>query len=1535
MGLPQTSVARQLLKSPSSGTLAILDQMAVRERSTSITDKARATASGSGDDDAAGAGGRLSTTAAPHRRASTTTPSVTGSSGEGSKLSSFSGGAFLPLIATKQGAFTSTPPGSLSKPAGSTLGASSGAGDAGSVSGLRASASLSSLPAAAAAAAAAAAEAEVANAAAAAAASHSASVAASALHLSMIRDQITALLNRTSQLVAPLGNEPFDLMTAANTMRADPTSCFYIPPKQSPLSPMSPGSSTAAGGRRPFSTSSSSSSSVDDAAEAVDSVLGVALSHVRAKATPVTALKEGEVHIFVEGQAVDGLGEYDPDHHVFTWTMKPMGLAEVLKSLAENAQGSFFLDDEYADRCLRGTIASPRTPLVLRSLHTHFTLAVVDAQPKLAEAQRRLLFFVNSLFMRLPRPPPVEAMPSWTVLTPFYSEDVLYSRSDLEKETEDGVSQLLYLQTIFPLEWGYFLERVGLDATAYAAGSATTTTIPHTHMVAARLWATHRGQTLCRTVDRMMAYEKAVQLLAELEAPAGQTQQQQQQPQNTRLSSPILSASPGRGAPILQQQQYHHHHHHHHQQQQQQQQQQSLAQQLTPRDIGWMKFNYVVACQVYGKQRKELDPKAADIDYLLMKHPNLRVAYIDQQRVLKKDPVTGKVSTEEQFFSVLIRARPSPTTAAATAATGTGAAGVAAGASGVGLSTSPHVAAGSSAVSPSVVAAAAAAAPGSGNVVIEEVFRVRLPGDPVLGEGKPENQNHAIIFTRGERIQAIDMNQDNSLDDGLKLRNLLGEFRTRDSLYSYPRGHPSTATMTEDGKPTTIVGFREHIFTGALSSIAQYMALQEATFVTLGQRVLADPLRARMHYGHPDLFDKLYFMARGGVSKASRALNLSEDIFAGYNTTLRGGTVGFAEYVQVGKGRDVGLQQLFKFEAKLAQGAAMQSLTRDVHRLGATLDIARLFTFCFGGLGFYIGNCFVIWALYGFLQARILLALFGADDPTAMAGTDTVAYWFGSFAFLLTLPVFTELGLEHGFRNATAQVARMLFTGGPLYYMFHMGTKFHFYQHTLLAGGATYRPTGRGFVTRHENFPEIFRFHCYSHFYYAAELFILLLVYAFVAPAGTSYAAITWPTWLITTSWLVGPFWFNPMAFEWTKTVADFQLFMTWMKRTEGDSDQCWIKWRQEEIAYLSNLAPLQSLLLCLTSTRHAILGVALMYAWDVPAELIFACVVFLGATLSTLGHMGSRVRLLRRQSGRMRALDAALVVGLVASVIFFINFFNIYGFRFAQTITCLFSILLISTTCLNIALVSGLSLPNSLDESEGSWVTQWCKLFDLAIGMSLLSVIALFSLIVVPGILQTRLMFHNAFSQGVLVDSLLRGTAKSKADKDKLDVAVATAATASATAKELSQLFIESRQSASSSTSTSTSTSKSSGSRGTVGGASSLPSPHRHGAQHGHDHDHRSLGGKGTSAKNLLADKVYSAASSPSSNKPLEGYGSFFTSSGSGEGAVASGVKKEEPGLTKRRKDAEDDDDDDDDGDGANHSDTDTEPEPDYAMRV
>ena len=64
-----------------------------------------------------------------------------------------------------------------------------------------------------------------------------------------------------------------------------------------------------------------------------------------------------------------------------------------------------------------------------------------------------------------------------------------------------------------------------------------------------------------------------------------------------------------------------------------------------------------------------------------------------------------------------------------------------------------------------------------------------------------------------------------------------------------------------------------------------------------------------MHYGHLDVFDRIFHITRGGISKASRIINISEDIYAGFNSTLRQGNITHHEYIQVGKGRDVGLNQ--------------------------------------------------------------------------------------------------------------------------------------------------------------------------------------------------------------------------------------------------------------------------------------------------------------------------------------------------------------------------------------------------------------------------------------------------------------------------------------------------------------------------------------------------------------------------------------------------------------------------------------------------
>lgn len=77
---------------------------------------------------------------------------------------------------------------------------------------------------------------------------------------------------------------------------------------------------------------------------------------------------------------------------------------------------------------------------------------------------------------------------------------------------------------------------------------------------------------------------------------------------------------------------------------------------------------------------------------------------------------------------------------------------------------------------------------------------------------------------------------------------------------------------------------------------------------------------------------------------------------AGFNSVLRRGYVTYQEYIQVGKGRDVGLIQISKFEAKVANGNSEQTLTRDLYRLGQRFDFFRMLSCYYTTIGFYFSN---------------------------------------------------------------------------------------------------------------------------------------------------------------------------------------------------------------------------------------------------------------------------------------------------------------------------------------------------------------------------------------------------------------------------------------------------------------------------------------------------------------------------------------------------------------------------------------------------
>jgi 1,3-beta-glucan synthase component. len=176
-----------------------------------------------------------------------------------------------------------------------------------------------------------------------------------------------------------------------------------------------------------------------------------------------------------------------------------------------------------------------------------------------------------------------------------------------------------------------------------------------------------------------------------------------------------------------------------------------------------------------------------------------------------------------------------------------------------------------------------------------------------------------------------------------------------------------------------IVGMREHIFSHLGGAVAHFAAANEFVFGTIVQRFLTWPLRARFHYGHPDVWDKTWALTSGGISKSSKTLHVSEDIFGGFNTVLRGGGIEYYEFIHCGKGRDMGFTAVNGFETKISAGNSLQCCSRDLYRLGKSFDLFRLFSMFFSGSGFYMTTMFTLWAVYMFAYGQLLHALCGAE----------------------------------------------------------------------------------------------------------------------------------------------------------------------------------------------------------------------------------------------------------------------------------------------------------------------------------------------------------------------------------------------------------------------------------------------------------------------------------------------------------------------------------------------------------------------------
>jgi hypothetical protein len=329
-------------------------------------------------------------------------------------------------------------------------------------------------------------------------------------------------------------------------------------------------------------------------------------------------------------------------------------------------------------------------------------------------------------------------------------------------------------------------------------------------------------------------------------------------------------------------------------------------------------------------------------------------------------------------------------------------------------------------------------------------FRLPCPGNPVadgIGEGKPHNQLNANLFARGRVLQTIDMNQEAYFESLLLLPNALSLILPREGPGGSDSATRGAAYGAASHRPLVCLGLREHIYTGTLSTPSFFMAQQEQLFGTLWQRVMASPLRARLHYGHPDLFDTVWFATRGGTAKGSATINVSEDMFAGFTCALRGGESGHVNFLPVGKGRDVGMLQIYTFEAKISGGTAISATTRDTFRAFSSADAARLLSFFFTGVGFYIVNVFIVFSLMVLLYYFSFLSLTGAliaiqqSNAVYLVGNVSILQWVLQLGLLSVFPLAVLYTLEHGLVKAARRICGLFASLSPLFFIFEIQTK--------------------------------------------------------------------------------------------------------------------------------------------------------------------------------------------------------------------------------------------------------------------------------------------------------------------------------------------------------------------------------------------------------------------------------------------------------------------------------------------------------------
>ncbi|KAK7833883.1 callose synthase 3 [Quercus suber] len=530
--------------------------------------------------------------------------------------------------------------------------------------------------------------------------------------------------------------------------------------------------------------------------------------------------------------------------------------------------------------------------------------------------------------------------------------------------------------------------------------------------------------------------------------------------------------------------------------------------------------------------------------------------------------------------------------------------------------------------------------------------------------------------------------------------------------------------------------------------------------------------KVRFHYGHSDVFDRLFHLTRGGVGKASK----------GFSTTLREGRVTHHEYIQVGKGRDVGLGQITMFEAKMATGNGEQTLSRDIYRLGQRFDFFRMLSVYFTTVGFYFSTLLTVLTVYVFLYGRLYLILSGLEKELSTERDlqnkplkeALASQAFVQIGFLLSLPTMMQTSLESGFRSALTdfilmQLPLMDFILmhlqlAPIFFTFSLATKTHYYGKTLLHGIRQFMGRGQGITLVHVKFSANYRLYSRSHFIKGIELTILLLVYQILGQShrgAVSHFLIILSIWFMVGTWLFAPFLFNPSGFEWQKIVDDWADWNKWISNQGGigvPPDESWESWWENEQEYLRYCGKSGVIVEILLALRFFIYQYGLLYHLNITKKTksfrvygvswLVIIVIFLVMKVGSIGRrcLSAKFQLLFR-----------LIAGLISLVFVsvFIPLIALPHLTLQDIIVCILAFVPTGWGLLQIAKAC-----KPLIVRAGFWgsVRELARGYESNMGLLLLTPVTLLAWFPFTSEFQTRVLFNPALNRGIQISHILGG---------------------------------------------------------------------------------------------------------------------------------------------------------------------------------